>query len=58
MAPMLTKVNRDELAVLRDLLDGKRVIPVIDQTFPLSAAGEAIAYVEAGHARGKVVVTG
>ena len=58
MAPMLTKENRDDLAVLRDLLDGKRVIPVIDQTFQLSAAGEAIAYVEAGHARGKVVVTG
>jgi len=57
MAPMLTRETRDDLAVLRDLLDSEQVTPVIDQTFVLSAAREAIAYVEAGHARGKVVVT-
>jgi NADPH:quinone reductase-like Zn-dependent oxidoreductase len=30
---------------------------VIDRTYPLSDAAQALAYVGAGHARGKVVVT-
>jgi NADPH:quinone reductase-like Zn-dependent oxidoreductase len=34
-----------------------RVTPVIDRRFPLSDISEAIRYVEAGHARGKVIVT-
>ena len=33
-----------------------KVTPVIDRTYKLSEAPEAIAYLEAGHARGKVVV--
>lgn len=57
MAPMLTRQTRDDLVVLRGLLESEQVVPVIDQTFPLGAAREAVAYVEAGHARGKVVVT-
>jgi hypothetical protein len=32
-------------------------VPVIDRTYPLCEAAEAIRYLEAGHARGKVVVT-
>ena len=31
--------------------------PVIDRTYPLSDAAEAVRYLEGGHARGKVVVT-
>jgi len=30
---------------------------VIDRVYPLSDAREAVRYVEAGHTRGKVVVT-
>ena len=33
-----------------------QVIPVIDRTFSLADAAEAIRYVHAGHARGKVVI--
>jgi NADPH:quinone reductase-like Zn-dependent oxidoreductase len=33
------------------------VVPVIDRTYPLSKAAEAIGYLEQGHARGKVVIT-
>jgi len=36
--------------------DGK-LTPVIDRTYQLSEAGEALRYLEKGHARGKVVVT-
>jgi NADPH:quinone reductase-like Zn-dependent oxidoreductase len=30
---------------------------VIDRTYPLSEVAEAIGYLEAGHARGKVAIT-
>jgi NADPH:quinone reductase-like Zn-dependent oxidoreductase len=54
---MLAHGNRDDLAVLRDLLEAGRVTPVIDRTYPLSEVPDAIRYVEEGHARGKVVIT-
>jgi len=32
-------------------------VPVIDRTFPLRETADAIRYLEAGHVRGKAVVT-
>jgi NADPH:quinone reductase-like Zn-dependent oxidoreductase len=43
--------------VLRDLLVAGKVTPVIDRSYSLSEAPEAIRYLEQGHARGKVVIT-
>jgi len=57
MTSMLARSNREDLAVLRDLLDRAEITPVIDRTYPPPDAPEAIRYLEAGHARGKVVVT-
>jgi NADPH:quinone reductase-like Zn-dependent oxidoreductase len=57
MAFFLAHQNRDDLAVLRDLLQAGKVAPVIDRTYPLTDAAEAIRYLEKGHARGKVVIT-
>ncbi|MFF8423667.1 NAD(P)-dependent alcohol dehydrogenase [Streptomyces sp. NPDC016566] len=45
------------LAELRELADSGRLAPVIDRTYPLGEAPEAIRYLEEEHARGKVVVT-
>jgi NADPH:quinone reductase-like Zn-dependent oxidoreductase len=42
---------------LRDLMEAGQVKPVIDRTYKLPEIAEAVRYVEAGHARGKVVVT-
>jgi NADPH:quinone reductase-like Zn-dependent oxidoreductase len=53
----LAEVRRDDLSVLRDLIDAGKVRPVVDRTYPLSQATEAIRYLEQGHARGKVVFT-
>jgi hypothetical protein len=39
------------------LIEAGKVMPVIDRTFPLKEAPQAIRYLEQGHARGKVVVT-
>jgi NADPH:quinone reductase-like Zn-dependent oxidoreductase len=46
-----------DLAFLKDLVDGGKVAPVIDRRYPLREVAEAIRYVEAGHAHGKVVIT-
>jgi len=57
MTAFLAQQNVEDLPVLRDLLDEGKVTPVIDRTYPLDDAAEAIRYLEKGHARGKVVVT-
>jgi NADPH:quinone reductase-like Zn-dependent oxidoreductase len=56
MPPFLAKVGRDDLLVLRELVDAGKVRPVIDRNYPLPEAPEALRYLEAGHARGKVVI--
>ena len=53
----LAQVNHDDLAFICSLIDSGKVRSVIDRTYPLDEIGAAIAYVEAGHVRGKVVVT-
>lgn len=49
--------NQKDLACMKELLEAGKVIPVIDRCYPLSETAEAIRYLEAGHARGKVVIT-
>jgi len=45
-----------ELAELAALIEQKRLEPVIDRVFPFAAIADAIAYLESGRAKGKVVV--
>jgi NADPH:quinone reductase-like Zn-dependent oxidoreductase len=54
---MLADLNKDDLAVLGELMQSGKVTPVIDRTYKLSEAADALRYVEKGHARGKVVLT-
>jgi NADPH:quinone reductase-like Zn-dependent oxidoreductase len=49
--------NQADLVIVRDQLAAGKVVPVIDRCYPLSQVPDAIRYVEAGHARGKVVIT-
>jgi len=49
--------GHEDLMVLKELIDAGKVTPVIDRTYALDDVSEAIRYLEAGHARGKVVVT-
>ena len=41
---------------MKALIDSGQVTPVIDRVYPLSEAPEAVSYVDAGHAIGKVVI--
>ena len=49
--------NKKDLLFIKELLEAGKVVPVIDRTYPLSEVPEAIRYLEAGHAKGKVVIT-
>jgi NADPH:quinone reductase-like Zn-dependent oxidoreductase len=53
---MLAKGSPHDRATLADLMRDGKVVPVIDRTYPLAQAREAILYLEGGHARGKVVI--
>jgi NADPH:quinone reductase-like Zn-dependent oxidoreductase len=56
MATFLADLNPKDLDVLRDLLQSGKLKPVIDKQYGLDEVSEAIRYIEAGHARGKVVI--
>ncbi|MFD5318132.1 NAD(P)-dependent alcohol dehydrogenase [Streptomyces sp. NPDC127098] len=51
------KPSRANLVALRELVEAGRLTPVVDRTYPLEEAAEAIRYVEVEHARAKVVLT-
>jgi NADPH:quinone reductase-like Zn-dependent oxidoreductase len=57
MGMFLADMNKEDLVVLRDLIQAGKVKPVIDRRYKqLSEVPAAIRYLEAGHARGKVVI--
>jgi NADPH:quinone reductase-like Zn-dependent oxidoreductase len=53
---LLAEFNQPDMETLADLMASGKVVPVIDREFPLAQAAEAIAYLETGRARGKVIV--
>ena len=57
MGNVMGKPNQQNLAYMKELLEAGKVKPVIDRCYPLSEVAEAIRYLEAGHAQGKVVIT-
>src|SRR5256886_2472053 len=53
----IAKLTKDDLNVLRDLMQSGKVAPVIDRTYKISETQDAVRYLEQGHARGKVVIS-
>lgn len=50
------KPQKRYLLTLKELAEAGRLVSAIDRRYPLSQVPEAIAYLETGHARGKVVI--
>src|SRR5213078_4154704 len=57
MGMMMADANQKDLTVLADMMQAGKLKPVIDRTYKLNEVPAAIAYLEEGHARGKVVIT-
>lgn len=47
----------DQLAEIGKLLEAWHILPVIDKVYPFDQTREALAYLEAGRAKGKIVIT-
>jgi len=57
LVQLIAKRSKDDLEILKGLIEAGKITPVIGRTYPLSEVPEAIGYLEEGHARGKVVIT-
>jgi NADPH:quinone reductase-like Zn-dependent oxidoreductase len=57
LCALMSRQRLDDLLLLSHLLESGDVTPVVDRSYPLSEAPEAIRYLRAGHVRGKVVIT-
>jgi len=57
MGMVFASFNHNDMATLADLMQAGKVTPVIDRSYKLAQVGDAIRYLEEGHARGKVILT-
>jgi alcohol dehydrogenase len=53
---LFVRANGGQLAQIRALIEAGAIRPVIDRIFPFDLTNEALAHVETGRARGKVVI--
>jgi NADPH:quinone reductase-like Zn-dependent oxidoreductase len=53
---LFMRADGDQLREITSLIEGGAIRPVIDQVFPFERTNDALAYVETGRAKGKVVV--
>lgn len=54
---LMARNKKEDLVVLRELIETGKVNPVIDRTYTLEEAPQAVRHMEEGHPRGKVVIT-
>lgn len=48
--------NSESLLALNEFIEAGKVMPVLDRTYALDETAQAFAYLDEGHARGKVVI--
>jgi NADPH:quinone reductase-like Zn-dependent oxidoreductase len=54
---LFTRANGGQLTEIASLIDSGAIRPVVDRVFTFAATKDAMVYVEAGRARGKVVIS-
>src|ERR671919_847401 len=56
LVSFLVKPNGEDLHTLKELVEGRKVSPVIDTSYPLSEVPDAIRRLEEEHTRGKIII--
>jgi len=54
---LFMRAQGQQLSEITSLIESGVIRPVVDKVFPFEKTGDALAYVETGHAKGKVVIT-
>lgn len=57
MGVLVAKPNKEDLSHVASLVEAGKITPLIDRHYELSEVPEALRYLGAGHARGKLVIT-
>jgi NADPH:quinone reductase-like Zn-dependent oxidoreductase len=57
LRPLPSRQSQAELLAVTGLIEGGKLMPVVDRTYPLADTVEGLRQVEQGHTRGKIVVT-
>ena len=52
----VAKFKREDLLVLKDLLETGKLKPFVERTYPLTQVAEAMRYLGTGHVQGKLVI--
>lgn len=58
MGPVMARASQEDLVTIKQLLETRKIRPVIDRRYPLEETREAFRYFGEGHARGKVIIMG
>ena len=53
----ISQLNKQDVALLAELMASGKLTPVVDKVYPLDEIQAAMAYLETGRARGKVIIT-
>jgi len=53
----IAKFNKEDFALLKELLDSGKVKPYVEKTYPLNKITDAMNHLGTGHAQGKIVLT-
>jgi NADPH:quinone reductase-like Zn-dependent oxidoreductase len=57
LGPAIKFPTKSDLVALTQLIEAKKVTPVIGSTYPVRSTADAVAHVGRGHAKGTVVIT-
>jgi D-arabinose 1-dehydrogenase-like Zn-dependent alcohol dehydrogenase len=52
----MAKITKADLIVMRNLMESRKLTPVIERRYRLGEVPEAIRYLATGHARAKLVI--
>jgi NADPH:quinone reductase-like Zn-dependent oxidoreductase len=54
---MMARESKENLQLISQLIEDKKIVSIVDKTFPLEEASKAHQYIEDGHKKGQIVLT-